>query len=362
MDASKLNALNALLATMSEEQRQLFSTATAVEVPSPSITPQSKALRSRKTSEEGQGSKATPTTPVFNPLSPVKEQVEQSKDVASPSSSESEFNQTSSSTDSEEDDSPVKIPDVPILKVPVAEESRQLRKRPLEPASDQSSAKKLKRPARSVSQPKPEVPKAVSTSTASQSFKPFKFPRPYEGDEPLSLPEGRFKKAAIVEPLITLEQELLQFAESLDLSAAIDLLRQHEWLHMESEPFDYDPDQIRAFYSNLAIAPPLQSPANPDINLNEHCCILWHDEESFTISPRMVGELLGLTTGGDRFATFQTKNPPQKGLASFKNLLFLPGPSSRPMENKYLKWHYKVLHYVISKNVLPSSEPPLKIQ
>ena len=31
------------------------------------------------------------------------------------------------------------------------------------------------------------------------------------------------------------------------------------------------------------------------------------------------------------------------------------------MENKYLQWHYKVIHYVISKNIIPSSEPPLKI-
>lgn len=281
MDASKINTLNALHATMSEEQRQLFSVATSTEAASLSVTPQIKALEAKKSPKEGQGSRVIPSTPLFNPLSHVdEEKTEQVKDVASFSGEQSESKTTSSSsTDSEDlEDSPTFIPDVPILQVDPTEEKRQLRKRPLPASSDQGSLKKLKRPSRELPKPKlsstAPLPKTVSTSTTSISLKPYKFPRPYIGDEPLAVAEGKFKTRAVLDPVIIIEQELLQFAETLDLSGAIDLLRQLEWLHLETEPFAYEVDQIRAFYENLAIAPALQSPTNPDINLNEDCCIL----------------------------------------------------------------------------------------
>src|ERR1044071_9069734 len=170
------------------------------------------------------------------------------------------------------------------------------------------------------------------------------------------LPDARasYAKRNVIPPVIVVPEILQGLADELDLHEAIAHLDRLGWLHLETEPFQVDLDEVTRFYSALTPQPPAKSQEDP--NKFEQQCVgtLMHEEDIFVVGPKLIAKLLNLSTGSG-YRVLQKKNWPSGGKTGVLKEIY--GHSQvHELTNDGLLWPLKVVHYVLAKNVIPRQE------
>jgi len=167
------------------------------------------------------------------------------------------------------------------------------------------------------------------------------------------LPDARasYAKRNIIHPVIVVPEILQGLADELDLHEAIAHLDRLGWLYLETEPFQVDLDEVTRFYSALTPQPPAKSQEDPT-KFEQQCVgTLMHDEDIFVVGPKLIAQLLNLSTGSG-YRVLQKKNWPSGGKTGVLKEIY--GHSQvHELTNDGLLWPLKVVHYVLAKNIIP---------
>ena len=245
------------------------------------------------------------------------------------------------------------LPQLPFLQPPADQESIAKKRK-----ASSSPQARPKRTRGQVAQPQTTIPRLdmVLHEPASQPEEVV-----VSSSREGGLPDARpsYAKRNVIPPVIVVPEILQGMADELDLHEAIAHLDRLGWLHLETEPFQVDLEEVTRFYSALTPQPPAKSQDDPT-KLEQQCVgTLLHEEDVFVVSPKLIAKLLHLSTGSG-YRVLQKKNWPSGGKSGVLKEIY--GHSQvQELTNEGLLWPLKVVHYVLAKNIIPRQESATRL-